>query len=73
MTRGNAREIAREKNRKREAEKKKGVTESTPFSQRKERDAEFMRQKQAAAEARKAEQSTGAASSGKKKSISTLC
>ncbi|KAG5488102.1 hypothetical protein LSCM1_08167 [Leishmania martiniquensis] len=55
MARGNQRELAREKNMKKQQEKTKGHRDDglSPAA-RKEADAERMRQKQAAAEARKA-------------------
>lgn len=55
MARGNQRDLAREKNMKKQQEKNKGQRDDglSP-TQRKEADAERMRQKQAAAEAKKA-------------------
>lgn len=63
MTRGNQRDLAREKHAKKEAQKKKGCQDSTPLTARKDRDADIMRQKQLAAEQRKAAE---AAKGGKK-------
>jgi len=72
MTRGNQRELARAKNAKKnaggtkasETEANKGLT----AQQRKERDADRMREKQAKKEAAKTEGAAGgASSSGKKK------
>ncbi|GET85384.1 hypothetical protein, conserved [Leishmania tarentolae] len=55
MTRGNQRDLAREKNMKKQQEKGKGVREDgLSHAARKEADAERMRLKQAAAEERKA-------------------
>ncbi|CAH1253274.1 SERF2 [Branchiostoma lanceolatum] len=68
MTRGNQRELARQKNMKKQQEqaKKKGGAEKGSKGQgleaRKERDADVMRQKQLKAAAKKAEQ---AAAGGK--------
>lgn len=54
MTRGNQRDLAREKNLKKQQEKNKGHRDDgMSTAARKEADAEKMRQKQAAAEARK--------------------
>lgn len=54
MTRGNQRDLAREKNVKKQQEKTKGQREDgMSHAARKEADAEKMRQKQAAAESRK--------------------
>ncbi|KAG5512526.1 hypothetical protein GH5_08493 [Leishmania sp. Ghana 2012 LV757] len=54
MTRGNQRDLAREKKLKKLQEKNKGHREDgLSHAARKEADAERMRQKQAAAEARK--------------------
>lgn len=54
MARGNQRDLAREKNVKKQQDKDKGVrTDGLSPAQRKEADAERMRQKQAAAEAKK--------------------
>ncbi|KAG5488250.1 hypothetical protein LSCM4_08327 [Leishmania orientalis] len=54
MTRGNQRDLAREKKLKKLQEKNKGHREDDlSHAARKEADAERMRQKQAAAEARK--------------------
>lgn len=54
MTRGNQRDLAREKNMKKQQEKNKSQRDDglSPAA-RKEADAEKMRQKQAAAEAKK--------------------
>ncbi|ORX48663.1 four F5 protein [Piromyces finnis] len=54
MTRGNQREKAREKNLKKQQQNKKGnKNDGLSNLQRKEKDAEIMRQKQAAAAAKK--------------------
>lgn len=54
MTRGNQRDLAREKAQKKQQEKSKGVrSDNLTPAQRKEADAERMRLKQAEAEARK--------------------
>ncbi|USP76472.1 hypothetical protein yc1106_03746 [Curvularia clavata] len=58
MARGNQRDKAREKNLKEQASKKSKNTQSgTEFARTKENVAAIMRAKQAAAEARKAEES----------------
>lgn len=55
MARGNQRDLAREKNIKKQQEKTKGQrSDDMSPAQRKEADAERMRQKQADADARKA-------------------
>ncbi|CAM36461.1 conserved hypothetical protein [Leishmania braziliensis MHOM/BR/75/M2904] len=54
MTRGNQRDLAREKNMKKQQEKSKGHRDNgLSYASRKEADAERMRQKQAAADERK--------------------
>lgn len=53
MTRGNQRELARQKNLKKQAQQKKHKEEGDP-KKRMERDAEILRAKQRAAEERKA-------------------
>jgi len=65
MTRGNQRELARAKNLKKQQKEKKGGKESgTSLEKRKERDADIMRQKQAAKQAAK---NTEGAEGGAKK------
>lgn len=55
MTRGNQRDQAREKNQKKQADKEKGQRDDgMSHAQRKDKDAENMRLKQQAAEAKKA-------------------
>jgi hypothetical protein len=57
MTRGNQRDLARERNAKKLSDKDKGSREDgLSHAQRKEKDAEAMRLKQVAAEAKKAGQ-----------------
>ncbi|CAJ1005248.1 putative 4F5 protein family [Leishmania naiffi] len=54
MTRGNQRDLAREKNMKKQQEKDKGHrVDGLSHASRREADAERMRQKQAAADERK--------------------
>lgn len=62
MARGNQRDKSREKRIKEEAKKKHGNTEGISLTQRKERDAAIMKQKQEEAMKRKAE---AAAAGGK--------
>lgn len=57
MARGNQRELARQKNLKKQQEAAKGKKNSGNMQQRMISDAEAMRQKQAAADAKKAEES----------------
>lgn len=61
MTRGNQRELAREKNMKKQkdAQKKKGNNEGMNLEARKHRDAEIMRQKQEKKAAAAAEKEKG--------------
>ena len=66
MTRGNQREQNRLRAQKLAAGRNKGNKDETPLTQRKDRDADIMRQKQAAAEARKAAEAAGGAKGGKK-------
>ncbi|KAH3755946.1 hypothetical protein Pelo_12266 [Pelomyxa schiedti] len=47
MTRGNQRDLAREKNAKKTATKNKGNAEGLTVAERKERDAQILREKQA--------------------------
>jgi len=69
MTRGNQRELARAKNQKKQKElaKSKNSTEKSGASMevRKQRDADIMRQKQAAAQAAKEAGAVGGATSSK--------
>ncbi|CBH14090.1 hypothetical protein, conserved [Trypanosoma brucei gambiense DAL972] len=53
MSRGNQRELAREKNLKKKEKTKGQRDDGLTFAQRKEADAERMRRKQAEADARK--------------------
>ncbi|SCW00919.1 LAFE_0D01046g1_1 [Lachancea fermentati] len=55
MARGNQRELARQKNLKKQQEKAKGAKKAGDPKKRMESDADILRQKQAAADARKAE------------------
>lgn len=68
MTRGNQRELAREKNAKKQAQANKGKKDDSGLSAsaKKERDADVMRQKQAAAAAKKESAAAAGASGGKK-------
>jgi hypothetical protein len=55
MTRGNQRDLAREKGQKKQAEMSKGIRQDDlTHAQRKEHDADIMRKKQEAAAAKKA-------------------
>lgn len=56
MARGNQRDKSREKRIKEEAKKKHGNTEGISLSQRKERDAQIMKQKQEEALKKKQQQ-----------------
>lgn len=67
MARGNQRDKAREKNQKKQADLKKGSKESgVTLTQKKERDAQIMRDKQAAKVA--AKEAGGAGAEGTSKS-----
>lgn len=60
MTRGNQRELARKKNMKKQAEKTKGNKESgTSKDKRMQNDADIMRQKQLAAQAKREAEQAG--------------
>jgi len=66
MTRGNQRDKAREKNQKLQAQQKKGNAKSgTEMQREKEALAAKMREKQAAADARKAAESSGGSKDNK--------
>ena len=68
MTRGNQRDLARQKNLKKQAASGKGssLPEGMTLAQKKEADAEIMRQKAAAAKAKKDAETAAASASAKK-------